>query len=91
MKMKIKDSGQEQFEEIELVQTNTEVTINEIEEERKETPPVNKVDVIGTRIKNELKLLTGVYDFSDIQTTKTLHVYLKNKYYNLTLELGPKS
>jgi len=51
----------------------------------------SRLDVIGTRIRNELKVLTGVFDHSYISQTRTLHVYLKNVHYNLTLELGPKT
>ena len=35
-------------------------------------------------------MLAGI-DHSYISTTRTLHVYLKNPHYNLTLELGPRS
>ena len=44
-----------------------------------------------TRIKNELKVISGAFDHSFIETTKTIHIYLKNPFYNLTLELGPQT
>lgn len=48
-------------------------------------------DVVVTRIKNELKVIAGAFDHSYIEATKTIHIYLKNPFYNLTLELGPKT
>lgn len=64
-----------------------------IEEEKIEVSEGEKKrqDVVVTRIKNELKVISGAFDHSFIETTKTIHIYLKNPFYNLTLELGPKT
>ena len=44
-----------------------------------------------TRLKNELKVISGAFDHSFIEATKTIHINLKNPFYNLTLELGPQT
>jgi hypothetical protein len=97
-----KDYSQE--EEIELVDIplNGESTFTateeqpptEIIEEEEEKIEVSegekkRQDVVVTRIKNELKVISGAFDHSFIEVTKTIHIYLKNPFYNLTLELGP--
>jgi len=94
-----------QEEEIELVdiplneattRTVSDEQPTEIIEEEEEKIEVSegekkRQDVVITRIKNELKVISGAFDHSFIEATKTIHIYLKNSFYNLTLELGPQT